>query len=277
MARSAQIISGSAEIDVRLPDFVQRLPVGTYRRLNPTTKLVVAVSEALVAFTVRGWTGPVAVLIVLALTAIAARTGRALLPFLIATIPLTASIVLVNTFLFPGATDPIFGIGPFTPTWTGLEAALQATLRVVAFAMSVAILVLTTRPDDLVGDLERRGAPRGVTFVIGATVRMIPRILQRAGEIAEAQRARGLDTEGRIWRRLRGVLPLAAPLVFGSLNEVEEQTMALEARAFSAQGRRTPLRLFPDDGAQRALRWTLVTGTAVLIVLSIVGRLAFLP
>jgi energy-coupling factor transport system permease protein len=260
-----------------VPDFVQPLPLGPYRSLSPTTKLVVAVSEALIAFTVRGWTGPVAILLVLAFTAAVARLGRRLLPFLIATIPLTASILLINTFLYPGAIDPIVRIGPFVPTWTGLEAALQATLRVVAFAMSVAVLVLTTRPDELVADLERRGAPRGVTFVIGATVRTIPRVVQRVREITDAQRARGLDTEGRAWRRARGVLPLAAPLVFGSLNEVEEQTMALEARAFSAPGRRTTLRAFPDNRRQAGLRWGLAVATALLIVLSVAGALAFLP
>lgn len=260
-----------------LPDFVQPLPSGAYRSLNPTTKLVVAVCEALVAFTVRGWSGPLAVLLALALTAAVARLGRSLLPFLLATIPLTASILLVNTFLFPGATDRIFSFGPLVPTWTGLEAALQATLRVIAFAMSVAVLVLTTRPDELVADLERRGAARGVTFVIGATVRTIPRLIQRAREITEAQRARGLDTQGRLWRRLWGVLPLAAPLVFASLNEVEQQTMALEARAFSAPGRRTALRVFPEGPGEHILRWAMAGGTTILIGLSILGLLAFLP
>ncbi|MGZ6255832.1 MAG: energy-coupling factor transporter transmembrane component T [Candidatus Limnocylindria bacterium] len=268
---------GSGDSRPEAPAFVQPLPTGPYRSLNPTTKLVVAVCEALIAFSVRGWTGPLAMLAVLGLTAFVARLGRSLVPFLFATLPITASILLVNTFLFPGATDRILTIGPFAPTWTGLQAAVQATLRVVAFAMSVAVLVLTTRPDELVADLELRGAPRGVTFVIGTTVRTIPRIVQRAREITDAQRARGLDTEGRLLRRVRGVLPLAAPLVFGSLNEVEEQTMALEARAFSSSGRRTPLRAFPDGAAQRWLRGGLALGTAALIVLSVAGLLAGLP
>jgi energy-coupling factor transport system permease protein len=259
------------------PAFVQPLPTGSYRSLNPTTKLVVAVCEALIAFAVRGWSGPLAMLGVLAVTAVVARLGRSLVPFLIATLPITASILLVNTFLFPGATDRILTIGPFAPTWTGLQAAVQAALRVVAFAMSVAVLVLTTRPDELVADLERRGAPRGITFVIGATVRTIPRVVQRAREITDAQRARGLDTEGSLIRRVRGVLPLAAPLVFGSLNQVEEQTMALEARAFSSSGRRTPLRAFPDGALQHWLRWGLAAVTGALIVLSIAGLLAALP
>jgi energy-coupling factor transport system permease protein len=225
----------------------------------------------------RGWTGLAIVLAVVVGTAIVARIGRAMLPFLLATIPLIVSILLVNTFLYPGATDVIVRLGPLAPTWSGLEFATQAALRVVAFALSVAVFGLTTRPDDLVSDLERRGLGRRLAFVLGATLRTVPRVVQRAGEITEAQRARGMDTEGGIWRRVRGVVPLTGPLIFGALNEVEEQAMALEARAFSAPARRTVLRAFPDSGAQRILRWLLLAILAAVVVLSVSGALAFLP
>jgi energy-coupling factor transport system permease protein len=260
-----------------VPDFVHRPPEGTYRRLNPTTKLVIATVEALIAFVLRGWTGLVIVLALVFATALIARIGRAMLPFVLATIPLIASILLVNTFLYPGATDVIVRIGPLAPSWTGLEFATQAALRVVAFALSVAVFGLTTRPDDLVSDLERRGLGRRIGFVIGATLRTVPRILQRAGEITEAQRARGMDTQGGVWRRIRGVLPLAGPLIFGALTDVEEQAMALEARGFSAPARRTVLRVFPDSGQQRILRWLLLLLLVVVVSLSISGRLEFLP
>ena len=260
-----------------VPAFVQRPPEGAYRRLNPTTKLVIAVVEALTAFVLRGWTGLVIVLALVVVTAAVARIGRAMLPFVLATIPLIASILLVNTFLYPGATDAIVRIGPLTPSWSGLEFATQAALRVVAFALSVAVFGLTTRPDDLVSDLERRGLGRRVGFVVSATLRTVPRILQRAGEITEAQRARGMDTEGGIWRRVRGVLPLAGPLIFGALTDVEEQAMALEARAFSAPARRTVLRTFPDSPGQRALRWALLATLLLVVGLSVSGRLEFLP
>ena len=260
-----------------LPDYVQQPPIGTYRSLNPTTKLTIALVEAIVAFTVRGWTGPLLVLAVVLVTGLSARVGRAFLPFVLATIPLIASILLVNTFLFPGATDVIVRLGPLAPTWTGLAFATQATLRVVAFAMSVALLGLTTRPDHLIGELELRGMGRRAGFVLSATLRTIPRIGARAGEITEAQRSRGLDTEGGIWPRVRGLVPLAAPLVFSALSEVEEQTMALEARGFSAPGRRTVLRPFPDSRRQRLLRRVLLIGGAVVVVVSISGLLGWLP
>lgn len=259
------------------PDYVQRPPTGPYRSLNPSTKAVIALAQALVAIGVRGWSGPLLVLAVILVSAAWARLGRAFVPFLLATIPLIVSILAVNTLLYPGATDRIVSIGPFTPTWTGLEAATQAALRVIAFAMSVALFVLTTHPDELVSDLERRGLGRRASFVIGATIRMVPRTLDRAREISDAQRARGLDTQGRWWRRIRGIVPLAGPLVFGALNEVEEQAMALEARGFSAPRRRTVLRAYPDSDAQRLLRWALVLVTVVALAASIAGLLDVLP
>jgi energy-coupling factor transport system permease protein len=260
-----------------LPAFVARPPQGPYRRLNPTTKLVVAFAEALIAFGVRGWTGPIVILAIVLGCAAWARVGRAFVPYLLGTIPLVLSILLINTFLYTGATDVIVRIGPLAPTWSGLTAALQATLRVVAFAMSVALFGLTTSTDQLVTDLERRGLGRRPIFILGTAIGTVPRMIERAREITEAQRARALDTEGHIWRRVRGLVPLAGPLVIGALTEVEERAMALEARAFSAPGRRTVLRPYPDSTAQRALRWLLVAGTFVLLALSVSGNLGFLP
>jgi len=214
------------------------------------------------------------VLVLVALTAIAAGVGRRMLPFALATIPIVASILLVNTFLFPGATDVIVRVGPLAPTLTGLTAALQATLRVVAFALSVAVFSLTTATDDLLSDLARRGLGRRGEFVIGAAVRTVPRMIERAGEIVDAQRARGLDTEGGPLRRIRGILPLAGPMISSSLGEVEERTMALEARAFSAPGRRTTIRQLPDGPGQRALRWGLIALVVLVIAATVTGHLS---
>jgi energy-coupling factor transport system permease protein len=214
--------------------------------------------------------------VVLAL-GIIARVGRAFLPFLIATIPLVVSILLVNTFLYPDASDRIVDIGALSPTWSGLEFAVQSALRVIAFAMSVALFGLTTPIDHLVADLERRGLGRRAAFVLAATIRTVPRVVERARLVTDAQRARGLDTQGGLLRRIRGLLPLAGPLLLGALADVEDQAVALESRAFSAPGGRTVLRAFPDGGGQRALRWVLVVGTAIVIVLSVSGALWFVP
>ena len=264
-------VAGEATVAARVPEYVTRAPAGLYVGLNPTTKFVIALVEAAFAFLVRGWTGPLLVLAIVIATAVATHVTRRMIPYVLATLPLVVSIMLVNTFFYPGAHDPIGSIGPFTATWTGLVAALQATLRVVAFALSVAVFSLTTATDDLLSDLERRGLGRRGEFVIGAAVRTVPRMIERAGEIVDAQRARGLDTQGGPIRRIRGLLPLTGPMISSALGEVEERTLALEARAFTAPGRRTEIRRLPDTGAQRLLRWGSVLAVAAVVGATIAG------
>lgn len=266
-----------APLGRQLPDFVGRAPSGPYRRLNPTTKAVIAFSMALLALGLRGWAAPLTVLAVVVALAIWLRIGRSLVPFALVTIPLVISILAVNTLAYPGAQDTIGQLGPFSPSWTGFVAAVQGTLRVVAFAMSVGLFALTTTTHDLVSDLERRGVGRRPIFVISGAIGTVPRMVERAREITDAQRARGLDTQGHIWSRIRGLVPLAGPLVLGALTEVEERTMALEARGFTAPGRRTVLRPLPDSVAQRVLRWLLFVGTIVILVASVLGALGWLP
>jgi energy-coupling factor transport system permease protein len=63
-------------------------------------------------------------------------------------------------------------------------------------------------------------------------------------------------------------------MISGALSEVEERTMALEARAFSAPNRRATIRPMPDDPAERFLRWLLGLATVVLIAATVTGHLA---
>jgi energy-coupling factor transport system permease protein len=205
-------------------------------------------------------------------TAAIARRLRSLAVVGLAASPIVGSILLVNLFLLPGAADAIARLGPFAPTWSGLRFGLETSARLLAFSLAIALIYLTTAVDDLLADLSRRGLGRRAIFVVGAAVQLVPLTIERAGEILDAQRARGMDTEGHFWRRARGVLPLAAPVVFGALTEVEERTMALEARAFSAPGRQTLLRIPADTGADRFLRWAALLALLGLVALRIAGR-----
>jgi len=220
---------------------------------------------------------PLIVLVVMFLLIVGAGVVRGYVPYLVGTALLLTSILLINTFLYPDATDVLFRIGPFSATGTGLVAASQAALRVLAFATSVALFALTTRTDELVDDLERRGLGRRAAFVLTTAIGTVPRLNERAREIVDSQRSRGLDTQGGFIARVRGLLPLAGPLVLSALTEVEHRTMALEARAFAAPGRRTVLRIYPDSPAQRALRWVLVLGTAAVSIAAVGGFLWWLP
>ena len=87
-----------------------------------------------------------------------------------------------------------------------------------------------------------------------ATIQIAPRFQAKAGTILDAQRVRGLETEGGMGRRIRALLPLVVPLVLGSIIDIEERAMALDARAFSRQGVKTSLLVLHDTITQRVTR-----------------------
>ena len=175
-------------------------------------------------------------------------------------LPLAFSALIVNLFFLPGAQTVLFRIGPITATAEGLTFAVEILARIAAISGAVTLFYMTTKPSELVLDLERRGVPPRLAFVANASVQTVPAMAERAGTIVSAQRARGLDTEGSFLRRLRGLLPIVGPVVLGSIAEVKERSMALEARGFTRPGRRSLLWSPSDSRWQRLVRYMLLLG-----------------
>lgn len=190
--------------------------------------------------------------------------------FLLA-LPVAISVVVVNVLFFPNGRDVLFQVGPITATREGLVFAVEIVARLLAISGAIALFYQTTTPAELTVDLERRGVSPRLAFVTNASVQAVPAMLERAALITEAQRARGLDTEGSLAARVRGIVPIVGPVVLGAIGEVEQRTLALEARGFSRPGRRTLLWQPADSGRQRAGRWLIVAGLAALLVARSVG------
>ncbi len=258
-----------------VPAFLGQPGPTPVHRLNPLTKAVLATTTAIAAIVLGGVVGPI-VLVAVAVM-LPAAVARVLAPLvrttLVLALPITLSAFLVNLFFFPGGEQVLFRIGPITATGEGLAFAVEIGVRILALSGAVTLFYLTTRPADLVIDLERRGVSPRVGFVANASVQTVPAMVERAGQITAAQRARGLDTEGSVWRRIRGIVPIVGPVILGSIAEVEERSMALEARGFGASGRRTLLWAPPDSGLQAIARWLLVAGLVGLVVARVAGVL----
>jgi energy-coupling factor transport system permease protein len=239
-----------------------------YHRLNPLTKAVIATVGSIGAFVLGGYVGPIAIIALMLLLAwragVLARLARV---SLLLTLPIAISVVLVSVFTRAGTTV-LFQIGPFDATVEGVDFALQTLVRLFAISLSIGLFIMTTEPRAFVFDLERRGVPPRAAFIAVATIEAVPTLVERATMISESQRARGLDTEGSFLTRIRGLLPIVGPVIIGSLTDVEERSLALESRAFSRPGRRHLLWTMPDEGWERALRWTLF----VLLVAAAVAR-----
>jgi energy-coupling factor transport system permease protein len=220
------------------------------------------------AVVLGGVVGPVAlvVLLVIVPAAVAGSVRPLLRAILVLTLPIGISVFLVNLLFFPGGSTVLLQLGPIAATAEGLGFAIEILARLLAIAGGITLFYLTTAPGDLTLDLERRGVSSRFAFVANASVQTVPAMVERAQAITAAQRARGLDTEGSIVARIRGIVPIVGPVILGSIGDVEQRTMALEARAFARPGRRTLLWAPADSGRQRAARWLIVACLVALIV-----------
>lgn len=180
-------------------------------------------------------------------------------------LPFAVPILLIQGF-FWGEGEVLFTLGPLSFYRSGLIFAAASIGRIAMLGGCFLLLTMTTRVDMLMRALVERGLPSQALYLVVTTLQLVPRFQAQAHRIQDAQRARGLETEGSISRRARALVPLIGPLLLGSLMDVEERALALEARGFSHRGPRTSLVTLHDSSSQRWLRIGLWTLAAALVL-----------
>ncbi len=186
---------------------------------------------------------------------------------------LFASILLVNAFFYPGAVDRLFAIGPVGLSWEGVVFGLVSAARILVVFVASILFLFTTLPDDLLEALVDKGASHRLAFVVLSAIQLVPRMQGRAASILDAQQARGLRVAGSLATRVRALLPLIGPIILGSLIDVRERTLALEARGFGARTERTAYRVVGDPATDRWLRLAILASLVLLVVAVLAGVL----
>ncbi len=227
--------------------------------LHPLTKLVLVLAVVLVGFLARTPLVPVALFlgVVLPLAVWGRLAGALLRVTLTIILPFILSIVLIQGFLYPGATQIVFALGPLALKQEGIVFAFGTAARILLLAGAGLLLLFSTQPADLALALEQRGMPGALAYIVVTAIQLIPQMQAKASAIVDAQRSRGLETEGNLFARTRALVPLLAPLVLGALADVDERAMALEARAFAAPRQKTSFKELRDTRSQALARWAL--------------------
>lgn len=242
-------------------------------RLHPLTKLALAGFSLVVGLALPGvyWSYLLIGLYVLplamwgrVLTRLLSTSWRIILPFAL-------SVFAIQGLFWQGGT-PLLELGPLSVKAEGLHFALASTGRILSVVFSFLLLSFSTRPDKLMIALAQRGLPPTITYIVLSTIQIVPQFQARAQTILDAQQSRGLQLSGRLLNRARALVPLVVPLVLGSIVEVEQRAVALEARAFSRPGPKTSYLTLEDSRRQAWLRVALI----LLMIASPLGRLALL-
>lgn len=151
----------------------------------------------------------------------------------------------------------------------GLLNSLTMTSKIVAISSTIIWYFQVTSVKDMIYALEKSGISPKITFVIASTIQLIPQMLLLSKTITDAQKARGIETEGNMVTRLKAFIPMVGPLVLSSIQQIEERVLALESRAFSAKATKTSIYALKKQKAD----YMLTTLCAVILIGYIVWRI----
>ena len=238
-------------------------------RMHPFTKLCY-IFTAIVASLVAGKLWAFAAFIGISLVMlISGKIIRKVFPLIAFSITILITIFLIHGLFNHENATLLFAAGPLKFYQEGMLYALRISLNVLNMLLAFAVFVLTTRPVELVEDLERIGFSPKIGYVVSSVFQIVPQMSGTMNTIMDAQRSRGLETEGSLLTRAKSFLPLISPVVMSSLINTRERAIALEIRGFEAGQKKTYLR---EDKMKNSDRiWCMIL--LLLIIAAIVIRI----
>lgn len=178
-------------------------------------------------------------------------------------------LVIIQTLFSPGE-DVIFSFWIFEAKWEGLMIALNLGFTLMCVGGSLIWFFAVTKEKDFVLSLEKQGMSPKASYVVLSTLQMVPVLKKKSATIMNAQKARGVETEGNLIVRAKVFVPTIIPLVLSSITGTEERALTLEARGFSSGIRPTHLEDIEKTPADK----TATVIITVLFVIALAGRVA---
>ncbi|MGK4197971.1 energy-coupling factor transporter transmembrane component T [Fusobacterium sp. HC1336] len=177
-------------------------------------------------------------------------------------------IFLVQVFIVPNEdSQHIIGFIHFSNM--GLSNSLLITSKIVGISSMIIYFFQTTSIKDIIYAMEKANISKKVVFVIAATIQMIPQMKIISKNINDAQKSRGIETEGGYLTRLKAFIPMIGPLVLLSIQQIEERVLALETRGFSCTEKKTTLYLLEKNRSSKIIDLVVIIFLVVFFILGV--------
>jgi len=150
----------------------------------------------------------------------------------------------------------------------GLTTSIDMSSRIIAVSSVIIWFFQVTSVKDIIHALELAKVSKKVTFVIASTIQLIPQMFKLSQTITDAQKSRGIETEGNLLVRVKAFMPMLGPLVLSSIQQIEERVLSLESRGFSSTIRKTSVYTIKKS----KLDYLISLGCLVIFILYIIWR-----
>ena len=207
--------------------------------IDPITKLVFILFSVSLPLILQNIYWSVGILMFCLSLLLIGKVFKQALPILGLSFVLLLSIVVIQGLYSPTNETLFFSVGFIQFYEEGLLVAVHIILRVTTLLCSVCILVLTTKPSDLIQSLMKKGLPAKIGYVLNSVMQIIPEMRSTMATISDAQRSRGIETEGKLSTRIKAFFPLLGPVIMNALVSTRERSMALEVRGFNSTAKKS--------------------------------------
>lgn len=155
------------------------------------------------------------------------------------------------------ANDPVaFTILGIKYYWTGFDHATKYFLRVGPMMPSLFVIFLSIDTADLSVVMCKVGIPYNAVFTFVDSFQVIAMLRKDMEQITDAQKSRGLQTEGNLITRFKAFLPIIVPVVANSIVKVQDQAIAMDTKGFNIKCKKTIYRDFVPYKWDFAFKWT---------------------
>jgi len=151
-------------------------------------------------------------------------------------IPIMLMLFFIQGFFSPKNVTIIADFGFAQLGLEGILIMLKIVGTLLVFLGSFYLTTKTTDTGRMVAAFKRVGLKGNASYLILATLNVVPQMQRKISIIQEAQNARGLETTGSLKTRFLAFIPLIGPVIMSSLVDVQERGMTLEARGFGIKG-----------------------------------------
>lgn len=200
---------------------------------------------------------------------ISGKIVRKVVPLIAFSFSILITIFVIHGLFYQKNENLLFQIGVLRFYQEGVFYAIRIGLNIFNILLAFAVFILTTKPTELVEDLERIGFSPKFGYVISSVFQIVPQMSGTMNTILDAQRSRGMETEGKLKTRAKSFLPLISPVVMSSLINTRERAIALEIRGFGGDSKKTYLRENKMKYLDRILCVLMIVGIFVSLLVQI--------
>lgn len=181
--------------------------------------------------------------------------------------------LIINMFMIKGEVLVSFWI--FEITREGLRTAIFMAIRLILLIIGSSLLTLTTKPISLTDGIEALLSPfkkiglpaHDLAMMMTIALRFIPTLMEETDKIMKAQQARGADFEsGNLMSRAKALIPILVPLFISAFRIAHDLAMAMEARCYGCDIKRTRMNGMKFAGRDMAASILYVMFLAAIIL-----------